>query len=153
MLLSTYIIIPLQVFPFPVNPGLHKQRKEPSVFLQLAFTSQKDSDKLHSSASKTQQQQQKVIIVYYKKDVFFCLVCLFRSVLLCLVVVVVIWSKFDCLDLVWFVSCPPLTCSLQTCSVLFCPFFSCPKSYALPLLSCPECPMLSCIVRSLPCPM
>ena len=35
------IILPVQVRPSPLNPGLHMQITEPKVFKQAAFTSQK----------------------------------------------------------------------------------------------------------------
>ena len=44
--------LPLQIFPFPKNPVLQLHKKDPSVLLQFALTSQADGF-LHSSISES----------------------------------------------------------------------------------------------------
>ena len=44
--------IPMQVFPFPLNPSLHMQSNVPFEFVQLAFGSQSCVFVRHSSRSK-----------------------------------------------------------------------------------------------------
>ena len=49
-------LLPLQVVPFPVKPGLQVQLKEPAVFAQSALRSHSASDAVHSSISVKNKQ-------------------------------------------------------------------------------------------------
>ena len=62
LIVHDIIYLPVHDLPFPKNPGLQLQVKEPTVFVQFAFLSQSWLSSWHSFMSKKDKNQYRIIV-------------------------------------------------------------------------------------------